>query len=79
MSTTAEGDQAIECSLYDALYTSVAEATGVSLQQVSDALTHREVPDDGFWYAWDEAVREGIRMLVALGIASEEEIERRRT
>lgn len=45
-------------SAYEALYAAVAEAEGAKPEAVREALAHREVPDDGFWAAWDEAVRE---------------------
>jgi hypothetical protein len=45
-------------SLYDAFFTSVADATDMPLADVHDALAHRFQPGDAFWAAWDNAVRE---------------------
>jgi hypothetical protein len=43
-------------SLYDALFSSVAESQEVQLSEVRRELVHREVFDDFFWTAWDRAV-----------------------
>jgi hypothetical protein len=45
-------------NVYDAIYEAVAERLGIEPDKVRHELVHREIPDDSFWHAWDEAVAE---------------------
>lgn len=49
-------------SVYDAIYTSVAEQEGVPVDDVHVALAHLAIPDDHFWATWDSTVSEAARL-----------------
>lgn len=58
--------KAVSASVYDAIYTSVAERIDVSVDDVHVALAHLEIPDDGFWAAWDETVSEAVQLFCSV-------------
>jgi hypothetical protein len=49
-------------SVYDAIYLAVSERQEIPFADVKKELTHREVPDDYFWHAWDRAVSDAVSL-----------------
>ena len=47
-------------SVFDALFVAIAEREGVEFEAVRETLLHRQFPGDHFWFAWDQALVEGV-------------------
>lgn len=49
-------------SVHDAIYLAAAERQNVSFELVKQVLTHREIPGDDFWAAWDQTVSDAVSL-----------------